>query len=1023
MRPTTGNPACEQANRLIDWYWSQGFRREGQFALPLGTWLDRAYAARDGFRSDADPAGNLRGTVAVWGPSQSGKSTLISKYIDHAADARGAGSALHWPQGGRPARFVIDPNTPADQRPADAIVLNPYNVGADASGCVSRYILRDDADVPDPAHPVEVRLASRGQVMQALAAGYLSECRLADDAGLTAVIDPTAYQALLDDEPQSNIAPDRDAYEVLQDLVDALDQVVASESPRFPNLRSKWTDLRRQTLSGRSLAGDRKRAVAFAARVLWDARPALSDTFAALTTFGEDLARQWGGRPVFCSLDVAALLLDIGSYGVLTSDRAESPAVEAVRGRVRDLARSLRCDHQEDRIVISKTGSHPLVRSDLDFGLLQALVWELVIPLRQGAVERASPAFAAFLRTADLLDFPGVALAHGNVDDDRLSVDVPSNTLAEATRQKLLTRVLKRGKTASIVTGYAKGRGIDAFALFVRTGHYPPQPQQLHAGIKAWWRHIDPVYQPGSRSQPPLPLNLVLTFFAKLVHDLSSGGGQGGLDPVFTEMVGKLGVLADPGVVTTFATTYGQFRDGELPEPHLLAPIATRIKQDAAFTRQFSNPTSAGSFDHMLADGGTDYLFQSLAAQVNPAERGRLIDRLAASAQRELLALAEEAFPAAGDADEARRQVLGKLGTAIEAALIQIELAGEAGGQPVTDSAAYCGTLIRRLLHVDAEALAPIPLNAVTSRTDLLKYVQAQFAVWVNGRPADLTRAGPLPGATLATIGLDDPGELSKVLHAIMDAARKGDVAEWVKRNFGYVDTRAEARSARRQLAMRMSAALAEPGEGGPDGRGRRAHRPLNGDVAGSTKDLLRRFGDHEQGMPTDRTHRFLESPHYPTVVEPFMAILEHAKTGSAGHRPGQIGDAEVRVIADALRAIPPVTTRVVVPTSRAAAVHNAAPTPVPPPRAAPKQPERASVVTSNSVAPTPAAVVAPPARSVPPAAFTPPAAPRIEPVQVPATAVPTPTVVQPPPPHTPPPPPPKQPVAKKKPGIPGVWG
>src|SRR5688572_8833491 len=96
---------------LIDWYWKHGWRRTEEYAIPTSGWLKDLYdlevhiAAIQGARADSRP------TMAIWGPSQTGKSTLMSAFID--AQARyvktegedGQGSALHWP-GGSPAFFM-----------------------------------------------------------------------------------------------------------------------------------------------------------------------------------------------------------------------------------------------------------------------------------------------------------------------------------------------------------------------------------------------------------------------------------------------------------------------------------------------------------------------------------------------------------------------------------------------------------------------------------------------------------------------------------------------------------------------------------------------------------------------------------------------------------------------------------------------------------------------------------------------------------------------------------------------------
>src|SRR5271157_2422766 len=75
---------------VLDWYWQHGVQRAGEHDLS-GAWLDQLYQVRDA--ALAIEAANAAGRpcLALWGPSQSGKSTLLSRYLD--APAHGPGRA------------------------------------------------------------------------------------------------------------------------------------------------------------------------------------------------------------------------------------------------------------------------------------------------------------------------------------------------------------------------------------------------------------------------------------------------------------------------------------------------------------------------------------------------------------------------------------------------------------------------------------------------------------------------------------------------------------------------------------------------------------------------------------------------------------------------------------------------------------------------------------------------------------------------------------------------------------------
>lgn len=78
-------------------------------------------------------------------------------YIDKPDDDTGIESALTWDING-PARFVV-----GRDKSEKVTVLNPFNFGSDASGCVSRFTSAEQ--VPDPTHPVQIVLASDMQIM------------------------------------------------------------------------------------------------------------------------------------------------------------------------------------------------------------------------------------------------------------------------------------------------------------------------------------------------------------------------------------------------------------------------------------------------------------------------------------------------------------------------------------------------------------------------------------------------------------------------------------------------------------------------------------------------------------------------------------------------------------------------------------------------------------------------------------------------------------------------------------------
>jgi len=171
---------------------------------------------RDRIRTIRQGEASAKPVMALWGPSQTGKSTLMSGYLDDPEDNLGERSALRWSEG-EPVRYVV-----GQDKSDSVIVLNPFNFGSDASGCVSRYVVGDE--VPDPEHPVEITLANESQILHALAVGYLSECEERNDKGEITAWDADSFKALLDRQAgDANATVNREAFESLQQLAETVD--------------------------------------------------------------------------------------------------------------------------------------------------------------------------------------------------------------------------------------------------------------------------------------------------------------------------------------------------------------------------------------------------------------------------------------------------------------------------------------------------------------------------------------------------------------------------------------------------------------------------------------------------------------------------------------------------------------------------------------------------------------------------------------------------------------------------------
>jgi hypothetical protein len=846
-----------QADAAIDWYWKFGAQRAGStYEISRGTWLDEIYRVRNRAGGARRAEGGSKPVMALWGPSQTGKSTLLSGYLDDPADDRGERSALCW-SSAEPVRFVV-----GGDKGEDVIVLNPFNFQSDASGCVSRFVLRDS--VADPAHPIEIEFAAESQIILALATGYLSECEAKNARGETTVWSEDSYKDLLGRQKSSGPSQ-RPAFEALQQLAETVDLLILAGLPRYANLEQPWKKfLRAQTLESPALLVSVAAVEAFACELIWDNWASLTQTYNTLVARRRQIAAEWGGAPVRCSLRTAAILLDIDSYKKYSGQG--SGGASAIRRKVD----AITVNRAGEAICLGQGPGAPLVRGADDFGALQALVWELRIPLRRDVLRQRAHVLAEFFERADLLDFPGVANNPGNA---KLHTDAA----VRASPEIALTEVLKRGKTASVVLTSARNLDIDGFSILVRLDRFPGQPKQLFTGIKSWMESYDPKYWPPKSRV--LPLNLVITFSGALINQVRSAGTRDGLQPVFDRLK-SLAYLADAKVVSTFATNYPQFDDGKIHgTPDEQRQALDAIVRDAAFRERFGD--SVESFHEMHANGGTDHVFRALGAQAAGSHRAELVAaRLAESAEHLRDLLLQHAPGESAEAAERERALDGWR------AAIQAKLAAAPGFGSGPESITSLSFHLRTFVNVDPEQLDDIPQKALTRGTDVRAFIEKQFRLW-QSRRAEFSDLG--------RIGLEDGSHARRVLSYLIEAADLDAVEEFFCNTLGHLNNYHELKYARRFLAVEMNNALLDRRKSLPA-----PHRPVtNGSRESTVIASLEKLAAAE----TRRNVGPDQSPQYLAVIAPFLRRLQAVKAHGASTRPPQIGDAELLALIHSLPA------------------------------------------------------------------------------------------------------------------------
>lgn len=856
----------ELSAKLIEWFWEFGLQRDAANALSP-SWLDQVYGALATGENLKASEHRQRMTMGIWGPSQAGKSTLLSQYLDRNAMPSGEGSALSWPAAGAPG-YTRFSNVGTGGDAEDGVTcLNPYNFNSDASGCVTRYTLRTDGEVSDHSHPVEIVLMTPSQVMHALAAGYTTECTPATATGEVLVWSRDRF-----DERLSKLNPTngqgviggakREAFEQVRALANVLGLLIKSGEPRFQPLGANgaWDAmLRRKLVEHPVLIRDTAAVLELAQDLLWDNWPALNRALHELSTAYSRFRDLWQGRKVLCSMETASILLDIDSFNSFLDPR--NPHAQRIKERIRSLSYGV----QEDCVRIGHRHANRLIGSDRDFGLLQGLVRELRIPVRAEVVAQMEyNGFRKFIERVDILDFPGVALQSNDRTADAL-LDLKQ---IHADDPRMLTRLLKRGKTASIVASYAGTLDIDGFCILVRAQHFPAQPRQLISGIDMWWRAS--MLPHTSSDAHALPLFLVMTFFGQLVNNVITNRGTGnGLAPAF-EMLRDLGPISASGRAITLATTYPQFPGGRIDGDHQQQNQACDlILQDPDFRIRFADEVGRRSFSEIFKlDGGTTYLFNVAYDRLTSLSKGPIFERLSKQASRQLLTLVEHALPESANEATRRQDLLDSVTSALTRSLASNGRLGNGTEDPV----AKCSYAIRRLLEIRPDTLEPFPMNARQLNADITTYVHRQYRRWAES-------SVEFPEVEL--LGLSDAITRARLLLLLTEIVSVEPVRRWLMENFGAVRMMSDAQLVRRYVAMRMSNQFLAMNRSDDD------THPAVSDVT----DRLETFCKYEEGQHMREGRQVVASPHFRMVVEPFQHLLSIAARAAVSMRLPQAGD------------------------------------------------------------------------------------------------------------------------------------
>jgi len=719
---------------IKEWYWDKGVQRVGEFKLDHHQWVGRLYAACNNIELLVDGESN-RPTSAIWGPSQTGKSTLVAGYIDgRKKDFLHHENALFWENGSR-AFFSMPRGMEVPESSADLTVLNPYNGGMDATACITRFTAgtlekggsHAETFIPDARFPAELRFSGSSEIMLSLARGYEGQCvRRCSDRywTLDSLRDLLSRMGATNASEGKNQTADRAVFEEAISLCDVLEDLAFSGLPRYRGLSPKLDNsenLRKIILSAGGLVSNQSLLKKLRDEILWDGEETISFFYEKLIKKSEELKSLCNGKKIYCSLEVASCFLDMDGYAMISgrTDRSLKPGTK--EERINRIVNQMKILESGNSLFVgsnlNESNTNTFLKSAEDFGIIQGLIQEVVLGLNLSNIEE-SP-FRSYLEFNDLLDFPGVE--RGGQSSNAAKIDLRHEEQSDSTGlpwKELFSKVLKRGKTASLFQGYAKKMSIDAVSIFQDLDNDKPNAQDLICGVETLWRTIDPMFLPG-QGECPLPLNCVMTWWAKMLNEspLSSSTILGKNQSKYEQ----LGMIADPEVSNLFAINDFSLPRGNLSRDtqKILSDLVKIIKTENEFLKLFNTDQSSSSFDQMIGspDGGMDFFFKALISQLSSSKKKNIFlqERAEGACQvLEDLLNSGGLIPNKKSQEKQRVGALKKLGKLVDA---KVE-----GGS--TDMAIEAEYALKRMFNFDASDIEAFP-----SKEDELNpsYLRAQF--------------------------------------------------------------------------------------------------------------------------------------------------------------------------------------------------------------------------------------------------------------------------------------------------------
>lgn len=765
----------ELADALWRWYWTFGARRRGKRVLPY-TWVDHTFR----LRSSAEwPTLKRRltsrnSTIAFWGPSQSGKSMYLSRYLDHLYNGH---NAITW-DFKHPIRYIPEDGT-------TVTALNPWNAGGEATACPTLFYCPKEPESVSTTTPVTVRLSSRRQLLHAFAAGFLlegtSRTTLTFDRVDTLCTRILGSRSNNDTQlpSASMIEPSPVALEIILDTLATIESLATQNFPSARYVtqeRDRWAQLKRTAIAaGTHVSADT--ALQFASAMLWDDCEPITATMHRLFQYRDTLLNLEPSGVLCVNLELTAWLLDASTYPMLIDG-------------TRDGLQRFRLNKSEQHVCIAEEGELLFSNAD-DFGSFQALVSEIYIPLRIEPIADIDPTVASLLQVADIVDIPGLPNQGESGHTGR--IDFSSSDIPE---HLIISRLLKRGRAFSAINTFVQSGGVDALVLFVRPDRPIALPGALTAGIKSilgYQLDLSSIDTADTTDIAASPTILCFSLISHLIDNIAGGASKrGDLRNVVDQMKPVLDAIGRPPAAV-LALTYPHVPDGKF---HTALPARETAIQsmvsDRALGRHLKSEVTRRSLAACIEreDGGASILAETLLGTVN----NKTLERNTQTLLQRLDALATYAAPLAeDDAPKQWRALMENL----EAHTDNIIRQASGSHDPISPLQKLARTM-RDAVSVAPHHLPPVPERAADNGRALPPYLDDALSGWIT-QPED--------NARLETLGLTAEQGLFFRTQVVRLLDRR-DILHWIRTTLGHVRTLRDAMGARALLAAELNRRL-----------------------------------------------------------------------------------------------------------------------------------------------------------------------------------------------------------------------